>query len=35
MEHRQAQDSIRRAQRQLGIERVQRMQMERAMEIEL
>jgi hypothetical protein len=35
VERRDAQDSIRRAQRQLGIERVQRIERERAMEIEL
>jgi hypothetical protein len=34
-EHREAQKSIRRAQRELGIERVQRIERERAMEIEL
>lgn len=34
-EHRRAQESIRRAQRQLGIERVQRLERMRAMEIEL
>jgi hypothetical protein len=35
MERRRAQDSIRRAQRQLGIERVQRIERAQAMEIEL